>query len=254
MSETPLAGAGVAVTRPEEPGGPLERRLQRAGARVLRWSALAIAPPADPAPLARARATLVDYDWIVFTSRRAVTALGPPRAGLRASVAAVGRTTATAAQHAGWSVQKVPGTQVPGTFGLLGELREIAPGVRILLPQSDIASADLANGLASLGAVVDRVEAYRVIPVGVDVAACRAQMAKGAVDYLTFTSPSAVGALERALGPTDFRQALRRQVVSIGPTTTARLLEADRSPDAEAVPSTLSGLVGAVCALARRSG
>ncbi len=290
----PLQELGVAITRAEPPGGPLERRLARLGARVLRWNAVSIAPPADPAPLDRAAASLASYDWVVFASSRAVAALAaaatapaavtpfvgalaggaaagdasPPaerlpggptqpfvagQSGLHPDhpswprVAVVGPATAAAAERAGWRVDRLPAEL--SAAGLVESFRSAgdAPGARILLPASAQGRPELAAGLAALGATVAAVEAYRTLPSALDGAACRAALAAGEVDAITFTSPSAVSGLERALGPADFAAALSgRLVVSIGPTTTRALSERGRAPDAEARPSTLDGLVEAL--------
>lgn len=260
----PLAGLGVAVTRAEEPGGPLERRLVKLGARVLRWNAFQIAPPADPGPLAMAAESLASYHWIVFPSAHAVAALAAaalpgaasgqkPRVAVvdmdlaRPRVAALGPATAAAAERAGWRVDRVPADF--SAAGLVESFRVAgdAAGACVLLPASAQGRPELAEGLAELGAIVTNVEAYRTLPADLDSAACRAVLAAGEVDAITFTSPSAVGSLEFALGAEDFAAALRgRLVVSIGPTTTRALADRGRSPDAEARPSTLDGLVAAV--------
>jgi uroporphyrinogen-III synthase len=247
----PLAGRGVAVTRAEEPGGPLERRLRAAGATVLRWNTFRIAPPADPAPLVAAAGRLSAYDWIVFPSAHAAAALGralaalPVRRGLPlrgARVAAVGPSTANAARRAGWPVDEVPGDSQAGAAGLLARLGRL-DGARILLPQSNLARPELAEGLSRLGGSVEAIEAYRIAPANLDGAACLAQLSAGAVDIVTFTSPSAVDALAKALAPSGLASLDRCQVISIGPTTSARLLALGRPPDAQAAASTLDGLV-----------
>ncbi len=245
----PLAGRVVAITRAEPPGGPLERRLAHLGARALRWNAVAIAPPADPGPLTEAGMSLDRYDWVVFTSAHAVAALTavalPAPRGLR--VAAVGPETAAAAERAGWRVERMPADF--RAAGLVESFRAAgdAPGARVLLPSSALTRPELAHGLSELGAEVTSVEAYRTLPAGLDAAVCRAALAAGEVDAITFTSPSAVAGLEEALGAADFAAALRgRLVVSIGPTTTRALLSHGRAPDAEARPSTLDGLVAAL--------
>ncbi|HLF55589.1 MAG TPA: uroporphyrinogen-III synthase, partial [Thermoanaerobaculia bacterium] len=128
-------------------------------------------------------------------------------------------------------------------------------GARILFPSSSLARETLGDGLAALGAVLERVEAYRTLPARLDVGACYAQLDAGAVDAVTFTSPSAIDGLERAFGREELRALLDRVVVAtLGPTTSAALAALGRAPDAEAAPSTLDALVAAVeRALAHRS-
>lgn len=257
MSERlPLEGRGIAITRAEPPGGPLERRLADLGARVLRWCALEIAPPEDPRPLERAAGELERYDWIVFASAHGVVALekamggrSPKDLGERCPrVAAVGPATAAAAVRAGWRVERMP-TLWFGAAWLVEAFIEAGDprGRRVLIPASASTSSELGQGLESLGMYVKVVEAYRPVPLALDAAACRAALEAGEVDAITFTSPSAINGLARALGSTDFTAALTgRIVVSIGPTTTRALTAHGRQPDTEARPSTLDGLVAAV--------
>jgi uroporphyrinogen-III synthase len=73
----PLAGIRVVVTRAEHQAAGLAAALGAAGAAVAHLPLLEVTPPADPAPLARARATLPLYDWVVLTSANAVAALLP---------------------------------------------------------------------------------------------------------------------------------------------------------------------------------
>jgi uroporphyrinogen-III synthase len=240
------------VTRAEEPGGPLSRRLERRGARVLHWQAIEIAPAEDPRPLREAVAALARYDWLVFASAHAVAAvvaaLGSPSAA-SPRVAAVGPETAAAAERAGFRVVHSPAA--PARAGAAALLAELAPagglaGARVLLPASAIARPELAAGLEALGATVDRVEAYRTRPAPLDAARCRAQLAAGEVDAVLFSSPSAVASLARAFGPPGLAPALAgRRVVSIGPTTSRALRDLGLPPSAEARASTLDGLVAA---------
>lgn len=65
----------MVVTRAEGPGGRLGSAFASAGARVLRIPTVEIGPPRDPKPMDRAVERLADYDWLVFTSSRAVDAL-----------------------------------------------------------------------------------------------------------------------------------------------------------------------------------
>lgn len=244
----PLSGLGVVVTRDEPPGGGLAGRLAAAGARVLHWPAMSIAPPADPAPFALAVAGLESFDWLALTSVHAVAAVAGYRAVLPAAlrVAVVGASTAAAARERGWRVDRLP-----DDFSSDGLVRAFAAaadaaGSRVLFPASDRADDRLAGGLAGLGAEVVRVEAYRTLPAALDAASCLAAAARGEVDVVTFASPSAVDGLAAALGDAGLAALLRETAVAvIGPTTAGALVRRGRVPDAIASPATLDGLVAA---------
>ncbi len=248
-----LSGLGVVVTRDEPPGGPLAQRLESAGARVLHWPGMAVAPPSDPAALAARLAALEGFDWLVLTSAHAVEAVAERRAtlppGLR--VAVVGAATAAAAREHGWRVDRVP--QEFHGAALLESFAETSGGLagrRFLFPASDRAAETLPAGLAALGADVVRVEAYRTTTAPVDAATIAARLRsvnRGEVDVVTFASPSAVDGLADALGDTALDQLLERSAVAvIGPTTAGALVRRGRPADAVAELATLDGLVGAV--------
>lgn len=244
-----LAGVGVVVTRDEAPGGPLAGLLRAAGARVLHWPTVAIAPPADPEALAQALAALESFDWLVLTSVHAVEAVAARRAALPPSlrVAAVGASTAAAARALGWRVDRQPDEfHAAALLASFAGARNGLAGQRVLFPASDLAASALPRGLAALGADVARVEAYRTALAPLDTARCLAAAARGEVDVLTFASPSAVDGLAAALGDSRLTPLLAAAAVAaIGPTTAAALARRGRTPDAIASPATLDGLVAA---------
>lgn len=253
----PLAGRGIAVTRTEPVDGALARRLAARGARIVRWPSVMIVPPLDRRPL-RAAATAIDeHDWVVFTSAHAVAAFAAT--GARPSVvrvAAVGPGTAAEITGLGWRCDLVgPGPGADALVEALG-VAGVGPGVRVLFPAASDARPALEQGLARLGALVERVEAYRLRPAPVDPEDCRQAIAAGRVDAITFASPSAAAALAAAFGLHLFRALTARlAVISIGPTTSEELVRLGRTPDAEASPSTFDGLVDATeRALAARAG
>lgn len=243
-----LAGRGVALLRPESGDDPLARALAARGARVVRWPALEIAPPADPAPLARALAALDRYDWLVATSAQGAAAAvrgGARPATLR--VAAVGPATAAAFAAAGWRVDLVgPG---PGAEALVESFhaRGDLTGARVLFVGGDRARALLERGLEALGARVERVEGYRTLVRPLGREALLADVAAGRVEALAVASPSSLEPLAAALSPAELAALLARlAVASIGPTTTAALAALGRPPDAEASPSTFDALATAL--------
>lgn len=258
-SARPLDGVGVAITRAEPTGGPLARRLARRGARVLRWQAIDIAPPRDSQPLVEAIENLSRFDWVVFGSAHAVSAFEKAHtrqkrtASSRLRIAAVGRSTAQALERAGFHVDLVP--ERSGALPLVEAFRASTPlaGQRVLLPSSSIARLELGDGLAALGAHVERVIAYETRTSPLDAGRCREEIAAGLVDVVVFTSPSAVAGLAAAFGANEVVADLAGcSLVSIGPTTSRALAEAGLDLAAEARPSTLDGVVAATIEVVSR--
>src|SRR5262245_51926665 len=75
MSDQPLAGRHIAITRPREQATDFAKLLEAAGARVTVLSAITIAPLEDTAELDAALEQLASFDWVVFTSANGVRAV-----------------------------------------------------------------------------------------------------------------------------------------------------------------------------------
>lgn len=249
-----MAGLGVVVTRDEAEDGPLTRLLRERGFRVHHWPTIRITPPADAAPLEEALAGMAAFDWVVFTSPRAVAA-AVERVGSRRSppkIAAVGESTASALEAAGWPVDLVPRTQTGEALVTALIDAGMGPGTRVLFPASAIARDTVPDGLGELGVVVVQVEAYRTEPASLDREACRAVLEAGAVGVVTFTSPSTVENLEAALGSDLFEMTTTKtRAVTIGPTTGAAARRAGFDV-VVAEPHSLEGLAERVALLASR--
>ena len=275
----PLAGLRVVTTRGASRDDRLGVLLAAAGARVLAWPTCAYPPPRDAAPLEAALARLDRFDWVVFTSPRAASAAAEGPLGSssrRPRVAVVGPATARAATDAGWTVA-VEG-RGPGARGLAAQVAATSPlaGARVLFPAASGAAATVEDEFTALGARVTRVEAYRTEVTPPPAERVLADMAAG-VDAVTFASPSAVEAVDRALGgvvpeaATDagttgdpatggaatggVTRALRGEmasllggvaVVCIGPTTGAALVRRGVVDVRVAATATLEGMVEAL--------
>ncbi|MCG6957862.1 MAG: uroporphyrinogen-III synthase, partial [Gemmatimonadetes bacterium] len=222
-----LDGRVVATTRAADPGDALVARLLAEGARVVTWPTIATEEPEDARPLVEAARSLQAYDWVAFTSPRAVQALAVharPPVGGRPRIAAVGDATAAALAKEGWPADVVAGGE--GARALAETMDAGGPvrGRRILFPAGSLARSTLEDALRAKGAEVERVEAYRTRMVPPDALRVRADLASG-VDVVTFASPSAVQALAEALQG-DLPAALgAARVAAIG-RTTADALEA----------------------------
>lgn len=159
-------------------------------------------------------------------------------------MAAVGTATALTLRQRGWPVDLLP--QEPSAAALVAAFAArwtpADTGARILFPASSRALPTIAAGLSQLGARVSQVEAYRTEAATLDLAECRAWIARGAIGAVTFASPSAVTELAQALGEEDFERLLSdAAAVAIG-RTTARELSARGHAAVVAESATLHGL------------
>ena len=165
-------------------------------------------------------------------------------------VAAVGRATADRLAELG-----IPADLVPGDYraeGLADAFVSMGAGEgwRFLIPRALEAREVLRDTLEPLGAVVDVVPVYRTVPA-TPAPDMVSRLASGGFDVVTFTSPSTVRNFLAMLhaGGLDPRAVLTGVVTaSIGPVTTAALVEAGFDADIEADPSTVPALVDAIVA------
>lgn len=233
----------VVVTRDESSDGPLSRELRALGLTVLSWPVLRIEPAADFGPLEQALRQLNEFDWVVFASQHAVNEVvrRVPVAPAYLNIAAVGSSTAQALTAAGWTVSAVPDEQsAEGLVALLTP--QLKPGARVLFPAGSRSLPTLRTGLAAAGARVTQVEAYATAASDLDIKSCHHWVKRRSVGAVTFTSPSAVVELDRALGSVAFDQLLEgATAISLGPTT-GRSLASRGYPSVLAMPPTLTGM------------
>lgn len=237
MPERPLAGRRIAVTRPLPQSRPLADALERLGARVSVVPLVEIAPVGDRGPIDAALARIGDYDWLVFTSANAVEAVGDRlRGARRARVAAVGPATASALR-----VFDIEPAFVPERHAAEEVAAGLEPleGLRVLLPQADIADPGLAAELRQRGAHVDALAVYRTVRA-VRSASELARIASA--DAVVLASGSAARSLAAQGG------AVGALVVCIGPGTAAVAREVGFSVGLVADEASADGLVRALVA------
>ena len=160
MINQPLYGVRIVITRPE--AKPLADELERLGAEVTVVPLIEIRP-AEGRALEDAIDTMGTYDWVVLTSVNGVAAVAQGLAGLGgdARVAAVGPVTADAIRDHGVEPAFVATRASDDIAAGLGDIE----GLRVLLPQADLAEPHLADELRGRGAHVEAVVAYRTVLV-----------------------------------------------------------------------------------------
>lgn len=258
MPDQPLRGLRVLNTRSADSAAVLSAPLRALGATVVELPLLAFAPPADWGPVERRWQALAPGDWVVFTSATAVRCLhdhvaaqGGSMAALAvASVAAIGPGTAEALRQAGVSVALLPGCyQGEGLLEAL--LRELPPAARVWVPRATEARTVLTDGLRAAGHSVCVTPVYRTVPAAVDGAALRSLLRDGGLDWIVFTSSSAVRYFREALGAAG--AALLGSpglpaVACLGAVTAQTAREAGLTVRVQPAVQDLDGLVAALVA------
>ncbi|MEZ4751622.1 MAG: uroporphyrinogen-III synthase [Bdellovibrionota bacterium] len=165
--------------------------------------------------------SLGDYDWLVFTSPRAVhfwsealleagTEMGP-----EARIACMGPRTAEVAAADGYTPDFVPTT--PGTEGFVEEFTALdLRGRKVLVPQPETGRGELCDPLAAKGALVTTIPLYRTSTR--KEVRWTAPTPISAMDYFVFTSPSSVRAVV-----SQFKLDRKRPVACLGEYTAAAL-------------------------------
>ncbi|MFN8492940.1 MAG: hydroxymethylbilane synthase [Caldilineaceae bacterium] len=243
----PLQNKRIVVTRAREQATELCCQLTNLGATPLLMPMIKIAPVDDLTALDQAIQALETYDWLIFTSTNTVTvfwdrwtALKGKACSATQKVAAVGSATADALRQHGIEPAFVPDQFVAAKIATgLGDIR----GVRILLPQAEIARPELADMLHTQGAQVDAVPVYQTLPVILEQAAVAA-LQQG-VDVILFTSPSTVqnfctALRQQGLDPTLLQQS---QIACIGPVTAQAAQDLGLPVALVADEATVEGLV-----------
>jgi uroporphyrinogen III methyltransferase / synthase len=224
----PLFGKRILVTRAREQASSFAQILEEAGAEVVEFPTIRIVSPESWAPLDTAIGQLRQYQWVIFTSANGVRffweRLLNARKDLRdlfgITVCAIGPATAEALLTLGVRADIVPAEfKAEALVDAIGSDR--VSGARILLARAAEAREVIPEELASRGARVDVVPAYRTVRSTSDAAELRVMLREGKIHAVTFTSSSTVKHFLDLVG--EETAALLKGVIvaSIGPITAA---------------------------------
>ena len=144
---------------------------------------------------------ITDFDWIVFTSVNGakylferLSAMGKDTRSLsNAKIAAIGKTTAGRLKEFGIIADVIPENE--SSAGLLEEFAKLdMKGKKVLLPQSEIASKELPEGLLKMQAVIEETPVYKTIDIDTE------EVDFDYIDQILFTSGSTVRAFIKRFG------------------------------------------------------
>jgi uroporphyrinogen-III synthase len=250
-----LAGRRVVVTRGAHQAKAFEELLRNRGAVPLVYPCLSIQPMEDLSLLDAAlrRAMTGQYDWLIVTSANTLRMVASrldtlnlnPQA-LEFQIAAVGPKTAQAVElWLGIKAQVISDDYQ--SAGLTAGLN-LNPGMRVLLPQAEIAPTTLMDAMKQNGVEVERIDVYKTVPGGSGGVDLARLIQWKAVDVLTFASPSAVrGFVTRMLDEAGQMPKPDHLIVGvIGPTTKQAALDAGLPVDVMPNVYTLENLTNAL--------
>ena len=266
----PLAGRRVLILRSRQQASALAEQLRSLGATPILIPVLEIAPPSEAESLDRALASLISYDWLLFTSANAVRAFSERLTHLDLHpshlprLAAIGPSTAAALRETGLAAFTAAPILLPpiAVAESLAEtlLREItshasaSPPARILLVRAEQARDLLPDLLTAAGALVTIAPAYRNLIPETSAHALASLFVSPETwpDAIPFTSSSTVTHLLDLLSTAGLSLPPAIPRVSIGPITSATLREHGFPPHAEAATASVADLVEAINLLLAR--
>jgi uroporphyrinogen-III synthase len=254
MSDSPLSGKTIVVTRAAAQSAQLFEELSARGANVKLLPLVSFAPPENYDAMDAVLSSIESFDWVLFTSANAVQAVERRVEELNRALdllaklpraAAIGPATSNAAEAAGFSVEYVAADH--SGVGLARELGGELLGRRVFLPRSDRANPDLPAALRRSGAIVTEVVAYRNVPPDSRDREKLNESLRDGVDGVLFYSPSAVQNFLELLG----RQRLgtlqgRAVMVAIGHATAAALSGAGVQRIARAADTNTKAVIEAL--------
>ncbi len=250
-----LSGKTILLTRdPGESSGFIAEASRR-GARVLPFQTIRITGPETWEACDREIARLHHYRAIAFTSAQGVRhfvgrceekGVGV-RTFQRMAVFAVGQKTREEIEQHGIKVRIVPAIYSARALAEMLQGTDLH-GMRILLPQGNLAREELAVRLEELGATVTAVTVYRTVATGTEeMEAVWQEIEGGRVHVVVFASPSAVRNFFSLFPPDKVRLlASPPRMAAIGPTTGGAVEEVGWHADIMAKESTLLGLLDAI--------
>lgn len=253
----PLYGKRVVVTRTQKQASRMSKQLRDLGADVLEMPTIRMARTEgeEAKNFALCVTEAHTYDWLIFTSPNAVEyffeafylirddarAIGGPR------IAAVGPGTAAKLKEYRMATDLMPETHVAEE--LAAAFRKEAGSIEnttMLWIRAKGARDVLAKELTAAGVILDEAIAYETTSELDDPTGAVQRFREEGADFITFTSASTVeGFLDMGLTIPD-----ETMIASIGPITSAALVENGYDPDAEAKSNDIPGLIQAVLDLA----
>ncbi len=246
----PLSGRRIVVTRSRLRASKLTEALRNLGADVSELPLIRHLPPKKLIEFGELVQDAHGYEWIVFTSANGVDTFfelfyklyhdARDIGGTR--FAAVGAATAARLKENHFQVDLVAenfhAESLVETFR-----KEVGvENVKILLVRPEETSGVLAQGLTSLGAIVDEGIAYRTVPEIDDCTGAGRRLEEEGADLVVFTSASTV----RNFFALKLQLPKRLKFGTIGPATTKALQEQGAEPSLEAEKHDLDGLIEAI--------
>ncbi|GMQ83529.1 MAG: uroporphyrinogen-III synthase [Gammaproteobacteria bacterium] len=205
ISNAPLEGVGVLVTRPAAQAGTLCELIEQQGGTAFRFPVLEIVKPADPQAVTRFSERLDTFDWAFFVSANAVNMALPVILERRAwpesvRIAVIGKRSAEELQRFGLEADLLPQRRFDSEGLLAMPPMQQVNGQRCVIFRGGGSRDLLASTLRERGARVEYVEAYRRIHPHADSSAVLARWRAGQINIVLVNSVESLKNLAEMLG------------------------------------------------------
>lgn len=160
MSEGPLAGCRILVTRPASQAGPLCKSIADAGGEPVCFPVIRIRPVASDVAAA-SLAAIPEPDIAIFVSRNAVVHGLERLCGAGVRLAAVGPATAAAIEAKGRRVDILPAAGFDSESLLAEPALTSVAGLNVVIVRGEDGRELLGETLRSRGAAVHYLAVYR---------------------------------------------------------------------------------------------
>jgi len=253
FEKKPLFGKRILVTRASDKAAALSNHLQTLGAEVEELPAIELAPVASNGVFKQVVKEIPQTDWVFFTSPEGIghfiRMLKPYKKDIRllsgCRIGAIGPKTAMAIEQLGLHVDFIP--KQFSQEGLLDDLpKHVLEGKKAFILSATETRDVLEKGLKKRGMHVKKVAVYRtLIPKALIKGV--STLFDRPFDWVTVTSASCVEHLYQGLEAAGKSRLFSEfKFASIGPITSAAVLQRGGYVVIEATPSTIEGLVDSI--------
>ena len=249
----PLFGKSIVVTRDAPGNANFAARIIQRGGNPIEFATIKIKPLTRTNNFLQTLTKISEYDWVIFSSANGVNIFFDALRNLQkdarvfgsVKIAAIGSETAERLGKFGIRPDFVPSVFTSKELAkqLIGFTN--LQGKNILLLRSVPASEELAELLEQAKAKVDDVAVYSTLAAKGECEQLIRDIAAGAIDWVTFASPSAVRGFFEQI-PNDLVNSSNVKVASIGPVTSKELKNLGIRVDVQATEHTTDGLLAAV--------
>jgi len=249
----PMFGKNIVVTRDKAGNADTAEKIAERGGNAIKFNTIAIEPMTESNEFLRAIEKFSSFDWVVFTSVNGVrvffdflnTVGKDSRVFGQMKIAAIGKRTAWQLAQFGLKADFVPESFTSKDLGAgLIKFADVH-GKEIMLLRSELANKDLEDILVASGAKITKTGVYDISPVKSDAEQLQEKIKAGSVDCISFASPSSVSSFFEQID-VQFVKSHNVKIASVGPVTSARLIEVGIDVEIEAAEHTMDGLLNAI--------